>query len=195
MTEFNDRQVTGTFDPAKDTVNDVPEYFMRYLRAALAGPLFSVPKPFETWMIDRVATSGFDLPVSQIVGFSQNLPQYAFVGDRETTTSSTFTDLPHAGPTLTGLPDGTYLVGYGARMIGGDANGGAWMSVSVNGAAAQDNDAALNTNAFAVTSPNFVVKTLSNDGNNTLEAKYRRDGTATADFSVRWMIALKQANA
>jgi len=51
--------------------SEVPAWFLKNLTGALKAPMFSVPKPFETWMIDKVASSGFQLPISQLVGYGQ----------------------------------------------------------------------------------------------------------------------------
>jgi hypothetical protein len=188
------------FDASNSDITEVPDWFQRYLRAALASPLFSVPKPFETWMIDRVATSGFDLPISQIVGFSQFTAQAApTIGTSESTTSTTFTDLATVGPSLTGLPDGEYVFFFGAEADTATAGKIAAMALSINAAALGTppiGDDCESRSDQLVSISRAVTATLSNGGNNSVVAKYATDDAlAAAFFSSRWLIALRYANA
>jgi hypothetical protein len=82
---------------------DVPDWFLRYFKGSMAQVLLSVPKEFETTMLDRVNLNPPLLPVTQILGFSQFTAQAAEVLASQTTTSTTYADLATVGPQLTGL--------------------------------------------------------------------------------------------
>lgn len=172
---------------------DVDPWFLAQLFAALKSPLFSVPKPFETWMIDKVASSGFDLPISQVVGFSQFTAQVADTIDTsESTNSTTYTNLATTGPTLTNLPRGQYLIAFGTLADVDTATGNsARMALAVGAAAAADVDRCQSTGGSSVT--RIVAKSLTDV--TTITAKYRStDAGTNAFFSNRWMLALRYDN-
>lgn len=174
---------------------EVPDYFKTLFRACMNDPLLFVPKPFETWMVDRVAVSGLNLPIGQIIGFSQFTVQSDFVITSESTASLVYTNLATVGPTLTGIPDGQYLLAFGAQTS--VTNDTASMSVSVNGVAASDNDSATigTTGAVGGNIVRFISSTLSTGGNNSVTVKYRTNNGTVVPFLRRWLIALKYANA
>lgn len=174
---------------------EVPDYFKTLFRACMNDPLLFIPKPFETWMVDRVAVSGLNLPIGQIIGFSQFTVQSDFIETNESTTSLPYTDLATVGPTLTGIPDGQYILGFGAQT--GVVTDSASMSVSVNGAAASDADSATmgTSGAIGGNIVRFISSTMSTGGNNTVTAKYKTNNGTTIPFMRRWLIALKYANA
>lgn len=171
--------------------DEVPDWFLRMLHAALKRPLFSVPKPFETWMIDKVASSGFDVPIGQIIGFNQFRVQTAArVLTNENTASATYTNLATVGPQLTGLPAGKYAVFFGALIAGNSA----LMTVKDNTVAATDDDAIqISLAAGAVSSMGYRDVTLT-DQTNTLLTVYRSTA-GSSQFSRRWLAALKYSNA
>lgn len=180
----------GDFGEEKEP-DEVPDWFTRYLHASLKRPLFSVPKPFETWMIDRVASSGFDLPISQVIGFSQFTPQTAVrVNTSESTTSVTYVDLATVGPQLTGLPPGKYAVFFGAQAGGNSAI----MTVQDNAVAATDDDSILiSLAAGSVSGAGYRDVNLTGDSN-SLKCVYRATA-GTANFARRWLVAIRYANA
>ena len=149
-------------------------------------------------LVDYITQSGIPIPVTQIVGFSGFTAKTAsIVSATETRTSSTFGDLTTVGPTLSGLPDGQYLLLYGCTSWIGTvgAGKGANMSVQVNSASATTADQTVSQVGNPVSVMVARTKTL-NGGGNTITAKYAStDNVATASFSDRWLIALKYANA
>lgn len=152
---------------------------------------------FWDYLTQRIAVAGIPVSISQVTGFSQFNAESAEVATSETTASTTFTDLATAGPTLSGLSDGSYVVLLGCWASSNTAGQAADMSVQVNSAAVDGNDG---VRTFGTTGPEAlaraVVKTLSNDGDNTITAKYRASGGgATATFVNRWLVALRYANA
>lgn len=138
--------------------------------------------------------SGLNIPVAQILGFTQFTAKVATqITTNETTTSLTYTDLATVGPSLTALPNGSYLVLFSSEARNTTPNDGAVMSLSFNGGAAGDGDAAYTFANLVQTTIGFTVVTLSS-GANTIEAKYRADVGGTAEFQRRKLVAFKYAN-
>lgn len=155
-----------------------------------------LPKDTIGYLVERIAIDGLQIPVSQLSGFTSFAAQSNVVGTgaTETTTSTSYTNLATVGPTLTGLPDGLYVVLFGAGMKISSGTGAA-MSVQVNAATAVDADGCVTESTLLVPSSRGFLATLNNAGNNTLTAKYKTYiVTETASFIRRWMIALKYQN-
>jgi hypothetical protein len=152
----------------------------------LSAPIF-FPDAFKTWLTDFVATNIPQIPYSHFLGAQANLARSAdAVSASQSTTSSTYTDLTTAGPSLALLGDGTYLVFFGSSLDGQ----GAYCAVSVNGATPSDDDA-LHEAEIGVSGGRAVFVTLKNSGNSTLTMKYRKEGGANATFANRWMSVLR----
>ena len=161
---------------------------------ALSAPLQSIPKEFETWLIDRIAVLLPLIPISQVVGFTQFTAQDApNVLTQQSTTSTSYTDLSTVGPQLTGLPDGQYIIFFGANQfsVGAEPN----MSIQVNATAASDDDRVVTGAGTAAHQSRAVIKTLDNAGNNTITVKYKSNSGGSVTFFNRWMFALRIANA
>lgn len=154
-------------------------------------------KDFLGYMVDYLALNQPQVPIGQVFGFSQYTAQLdqILTGATADTTSTSYTDLSTAGPTLTGLPDGQYLILFGAKIKNTTGAGNhSWMSFQPNATTALDADAidveVADFGAFA----RATLKTLSNDGNNTVTCKYRV-GSGTGRYGTCWIAALKYANA
>lgn len=144
-----------------------------------------------------IESAGLSLSVQQLRGFSQFTAQTtARIGSSdESTTSTAFVDLATVGPTLSGLPDGSYQVFLKAVMRSGTPGEGAVMGVSVNGAAPGTSTEIIQKNGDDTTVSGFFTVALSNAGDNTLQAKYRStDAGSTAVFSGREIAAFRYAN-
>ena len=143
--------------------------------------------------------SGFQLPISQVVGFSQFTAQYATVGTEEAITSSSFSNLATVGPELTNLPPGKYLFLFGAALEGRPTDNAtiAWMSLSFNGSTAQESDGIRQQGALAIPASRATITTLRS-ASNTVTAKYKwtSSGTPASNptASYRWLVSLKYAN-
>lgn len=175
---------------------EVTDWFAAQFRAAMQNPLLYIPKTFETWMTDRVAVAGLDIPIGQIVGFTQYTAQFDSKQDAsiETTTSATYTDLATVGPTLSGIPDGKYVFVYGCSMKISAASSGAEMTIQVNSTVpSTDADAAETQQTQFTSAASFALKTLSSGGNNTVTAKYRAS-SGTGSFYRRRLIGLRIGN-
>lgn len=179
-----------------DAQTEAPDWFLRYFRKAMTDVLFNIPDQTVTWLTDQVALRGLAVPIGQVIGFSRFTANPATdVAAAETTTSTTYGDLATVGPTLTGVPDGSYLVIFGC-FASTDTDGFiSRMSIQVNGTAAADADSLATGNQYGVSLMRIVSKTLSTGGNNTITAKYKtQTATHTSSFSDRWMVALRYAN-
>lgn len=183
----------------------VTEWFQKQLLAALSDPLFNVSKAFETWIIDRVAFSGLNVPIGQIVGYSlaagQAAPKVDNVTAEAHTTSAVYA-APNvsggAGPVLTDLSDGSYLVLFGGSGGGDFANNVTYhMGVSVNGSTPVDAESAeWGSDRGNTSGVMAVIAVLAAGGtSNVLTAVYRSsDGTDRGNVRYRWITAIKLAN-
>jgi hypothetical protein len=139
--------------------------------------------------------------ISSIIGFDQFTANVATdVATNETTTSTAFGDLATVGPSLSGIPNGKYLLLFGFTGKWTVAQTGQVMSVSVNSAGAADGDACFVTPAATggagteASTMRVVAKTLSS-GSNSVVTKYRATQAGnTANFQYRWLVALRYAN-
>lgn len=177
--------------------SDALTEFERKVAAAMnnASVQIQLIAQFKEYMVQYLALNQPPIPISQILGFSQFVIQPAdTVATLETTASTTYVDLATAGPTLTGLPDGRYLILFGAGMQTSVAGVPSIMNVQVNNVTPPANDEAFNFNTLAVSVTGWSVQTLSNGGNNTVTAKYRAGGAATATYFLRRLAALRYDN-
>lgn len=160
----------------------------------LANPM-DLPPAFwqyatQSWLKDAPV-----FPISQVFGFTQFVGAPApFVVTSETTTSGTYVDLATTGPVLTNLPDGKYLILFGAAISVTAGATSTFMSLSVNGSTPSNDDAIYTTSTAFVTLASARTKALTNNGSNTVKAQYAADGVRTATFLNRWLIALKYGN-
>ena len=144
-------------------------------------------------LVDYVAQSGVTIPVSQIIGFTTFTAQSApLITASDTTTSTTYVDLAHAGPTLSNISNGKYVIAFGCNASNSGQNA-TYASPSVNGATPSDNDACSNAQAASGSIARLTTATLS-AGNNTVKIQYRT-AAGTATYLNRWMVLLKYTNA
>jgi hypothetical protein len=142
-------------------------------------------------------SSGFALPISQVIGFQQFTAQYATVSTSEAITSATYADIATAGPTITNLPAGSYVLLYGAYLEGQpSSNTVAYAAPSVNGSTPSDSAAATQQALYQVSVSSASLATMTAQSN-TVKLQYRRATSGPYDPSAtyRWMIALRYANA
>ena len=144
--------------------------------------------------------SGFQLPISQVIGFSQFTAQYATVSTEQSITSGSFADLATVGPQLTNLPSGKYLFLFGGALEGRPSDNAtiAWMSLSFNGDAATEADGIRQQGELAIPASRATITTLRN-ASNTVVAKYKWTSSSSPGTnptaSYRWLVSLKYANA
>lgn len=200
-------------EPDKDKYLTQPE--REQLQRLLSQPE-EFPRELGSWITDYVGTNAF-LQKSQVQGLpllnsqvqtaldtletlvtqvaaSQITATTASVTTSQSTTSGSYTDLATAGPTVSGLDDGIYVVQFGAacwNTAGG--SDGAECSMSVNGAAASSTDM---ISCYGITNPislsRSIFKTVSaGAGSNSFTMKYKIANGGTAVFEGRWIVALK----
>lgn len=173
----------------------VTDWFKAQLLAALSDPLFNVPKTFETWVVDRVAVAGLSVPIGQIVGFSGFTVQEApLVPTSQTTTSTVYTNLATAGPTVSGLSAGRYVIQFGAAAAAGASGELAFIAPSVNTGGSSDGDAAVSGTLTVTAISRTVVKDLTLPNNQVTLAYRHSANTSAATFASRWMILIKTSN-
>jgi len=170
----------------------VREIIREELRAYLQDPL-GFPEEFKGWLPEWIGQVGIDLPISQVIGFSQFAPQRAIISTSNNTTSTTYVDLATVGPTLSNLPNGKYLVIVTAYMMSSVTTAPALMSPSFNGSAPATADAAICVSTTEATHIGVSIATLA-AANNEIKAKYRVDAGATGFFQFRQLVALRMSN-
>lgn len=146
-------------------------------------------------------SSGFQLPISQVVGFTQFTAQYANVSNSEaipafTSSTNYYGDLTTVGPEITNLPSGSYLLIYGAYLEGQPStNTVAFCAPSINGSVPSDSQAAIQQALYQVSVSAASLATLSND-TNSVKLQYRRATSGPYDptATYRWLVALRYAN-
>jgi hypothetical protein len=163
------------------------------IRQYLQDPL-GFPEEYKGWLPEWITQAGIDVPISQIVGFSGFTAQAATpVATQESSSSTTYTDLATVGPQITGLPDGQYLLLFGLTMANGAST--SYAGVKINSTDPADADAIQITTTSAYGMAKAVVGTLDGGGNNTVKLVYRSSTAVSAQFALRWLVALKVSNA
>lgn len=111
----------------------------------------------------------------------------------ETTTSTTYTTLTTAGPSITAPLAGDYDVTIGCASENSNSNTSANMSYQVGAATAVDDDCVLHSNgtngwAFAAMARPRRKTALS--AATALSARYKAPNAGVASFKARWMSVL-----
>ena len=154
------------------------------------------PKDTLSYLTERIGLDGLQIPVSQLSGFTQFTMNYSpNIGDETLAPNGPFiAGTPDPGPSLLGLPDGTYFIMVRANAKSDAATGIALMSVKVNTTEATDATGFQMVGTDRNTHIGLSVQTLKNADNNTLEARYRGAIAGTASFSNRQLYALLVSN-
>ena len=127
-------------------------------------------------------------PISAL-GFSD-------VSTSQSTSSTSYTDLTTAGPTVTATTGTTAIIVFGCQYDDNDnAGNNGFMSVAVSGAstvAASDTWAAFGSQGLNIENcSNGYLLTGLTAGSNTFTAKYKKSGgTTTANFQKRWLMVI-----
>lgn len=188
--------------PPRDTNTNLTVEELEGQRRFLAHPE-TFPDAFKSWLIDFIAVNGSLIPPSQILGGGLLKGAYtAEVTTSEATSSASYADLATAGPSLTGLSNGTYMLLFGSQ-IGSTSNSfTGYMSLSLNGATASDDDSirvnwtvteGAATESLTVPGARAMLQTLDSGDNNTVTAKYKTSGVSVA-YGNRWIVAIKVGN-
>jgi hypothetical protein len=191
MSEFMPDQVT-----AKSPERGPEAYLSTDERKALQRSLSfpeDLPPKFRSWLIDFIAVNIPQIPISQIVGFTQFTAKSSTVLTTDEITSTSYVDAATVGPQIEGLSDGSYVMFYGFQLGEVSNLTSALMSPSINAATPSDDDAAR-TRSIQSGTARGVLKTLAGGGNNTVKMQYKRVGGSDGDFERRWLIVLKVGN-
>jgi len=115
-------------------------------------------------------------------------PLFAEVTAAETTTSTSYTALATAGPSIAVPVAGDYMVGTGCYLRNNTASSSALMSYDIGGSGAVDNDAIQHESGSA-NAGSHLYRTRRKAGLTavTLTAKYRAATSGTALFLDRYM--------
>lgn len=204
MSSYASQQPTSTQTPGQSYGGDQllqqllgdPGRLDAVITAVLGDPnrVFRLVPQLFGYLSSWIEQSGIQIPASQIPGFSQYLAQFNQVSTEQTTTSTSFTDIGTTGPSLSGLPDGQYLLIWGATLKTSTTAQAALMGLQVNATGASAAEAVTSKAADYTSGVYGTTKTLSNGGNNSLTAKYEIGGAGTASFLNRWLLALRFAN-
>lgn len=149
------------------------------------------PPEFKEWLLDYLAVNIPQIPIGNIMGFSQ---YKAVVGTRvdgqSSTTSTSYIDLDGGHPIITGLGAGDYLVFHGCALRASVNTITARQTVKFNGETALSDNAILTTSTQIFSASRMVPKTFTNN-NNQIKCQYAVEGAGTGFFELRWLIALK----
>lgn len=162
---------------------------------SLSHPL-EFPPAFKQWLVDYVANHVPKLPISQVFGYQLQRARTATVDAQQTTASTSYTNLGTTGPTLSQLANGVYLLVFGGDTSTSLGSTDGYMSPSVNGATAVDDDAVLfsgrfsDSTAIGTSLRVLLVRLDKVGGNNEIVMKYRVTG-GTGYFQLRFLHAIK----
>ena len=149
------------------------------------------PPEFKEWLLDYLAVNIPQIPIGNIMGFSQ---YQAVVGTRVdgqgSTTSTSYVDLDGGHPRIEGLGAGDYLIFHGCAIESSGATITARQSVKYNEETPLSDNAILSDSTSIVSSSRVVTKTFTNN-NNQIKCQYAVEGVGTGFFQLRWLIALK----
>lgn len=149
------------------------------------------PPEFKEWLLDYLAVNIPQIPIGNIMGFSQ---YQAVVGTRVdgqgSTSSTSYVDLDGGHPIITGLGAGDYLVMHGCAIESSANNITARQTVKYNNETALSDNAIMSDSQQIVSSSRIVTKTFTNN-NNQIKCQYAVEGAGTGFFQLRWLIALK----
>lgn len=174
--------------PAKSPLTE--ESFLNYLK----NPVM-FPEAFKDYISDYYATNIPKLPVSQIYGFKlQSVKDATEITALDEITSATYAAATHDGPSLDHIPNGLYIALFGATF--GSTAGvpfygfgtEIWMSPTLDGAAATDDNAAvLNAGSNGRV---LLVDFTTGSGAHTVGMRYKYVSTPAAVWN-RWLYLIK----
>jgi hypothetical protein len=156
-----------------------------------------LPPKFKSWLIDFMAVNIPQIPISQIVGFSQFTATPVIVAPSEATTSMTYVNLATTGPEITGLGKGQYIFFVSCQVVKGAVNDGGLASLSYNASTPADTDSVIlfsdSSIAQNTTISRGLQKTLT-AANNIVTMKYRTINGNSISFANRSLITLRYGN-
>jgi len=159
----------------------------------LSSPL-DFPLEFKSWILDQVAMNVPPIPIEQLQGYVKTRAYGNSSGTSTfTATSTSFAD--YGGPSLSGLPDGVYLVLYGTKVTSTYGR----YTISVNGGAGTDAESVYVETGGSVTYSGVRLKQQTlNAGaaGNTIGTLMRKDSSGGAGdpvFTQCWLVAIRMS--
>lgn len=165
-----------------------PGDFQEYLKNPI---LF--PDEFKSWLNDYIATNIPKLHVSQVFGFKlQSVKEATEIAGPDTLTSDTYVSFATDGPTFSNVPNGYYLLFFGATF--GDTASGpiydkpsgfpAYIAPIVDGGSADDGQACL---LNAGTNGRVTFLDLSSGtGAHSITFKFKKDASMPSGVYQLW---------
>ncbi len=99
-----------------------------------------------------------------------------------------------AGPEITGVPPGRYVLLFGGAGTTSSAGSRAILGVNVNGSGAADSESAeINTLGTHASVSRAIIKTITVP-NSSVKLVMRSTGGNDIDFRYRWLVTLRYAN-
>lgn len=163
----------------------------RYLSDPTAFPTI-----FRNWITMWTEVNPPAIPISQVQGFAQFTP-YAVRLDAESSWDNTTYGDPNlsgpAGPTLTGLPAGKYVVHYGAGIQAEGAQT-IFITLAPNGVVPVVDDNSIESLAplLVPAATSYLVDLTAEV--NTLKMVFRCGGATGHTGRRRWIVAYKYSN-
>lgn len=179
------------------TANLSPEERAQVQRL-FSDPL-SFPQGFKAWLTSWMEANPPVIPLGQVFGASTLQPNYASIGTEAHTATSSYGDPTvsgGAGPTLSNLSPGQYLVHFGASTAGTFASGVVgFMGLSINGSTPADDASSIEAQQTGNLSASRVLNVTLSNSTNTIKCVYRTsDGSDRAVWRYRWILALRYSN-
>ena len=203
MSSFMTESQPSAPSSAQTSTQEDIALMQRVLRAAAQNPNL-IPDIFMPYVVDFVQTSRLQIPIGQVPGFAQFTP--TFLRTPKTPVSITATSasaLPDTDFRLTGLPDGRYVILFGANMeitsVGAIGN---YLTLTLSGSPGAFNDGgslttvvhtALGIESLAGIST-WIASNAALGGSNFLQLLAFITGSPTALIGDRWVLALRYAN-
>ena len=192
-----------SFDAQAETVSALPkgivtESDLSLIKKTLSRPeiIEQVAPNFFAYMVDYLAVNQPLVPISQISGFSQFTAQSSVNNGTALRNVNSYGDptTGDAGPSITLLPKGKYVLLYGALAWDSSGGGGTmYVSPKVNSTEAESADAAnVTANTTGISIMRACLKDLSLE-NNTVTLRYNAS-SGTGRWDNRFLIALRYAN-
>lgn len=185
--------------PSIPPPSGLPDEKTRGLIQRIFGSPNAIPASFWAYAKSMQEADQPMIPFSSVFGAPLVRPHDApRINTAEATTSVAYTNLATVGPELSGLPDGVYVIWFGAGAKTTNAAALAFTGLQVNGTGPADDSESVESPAVGGFFPGstVVVKTLQTGGNNSLRLRYRiQTAPETATFNKRFLIALRAANA
>ncbi len=158
---------------------EIPSEEVRDQAARLLSHPLHFPEEFKRWMGDFITTNIPMIPFSHIFGAKLNIARSGdYIATSQSRVGAGYGDLATVGPQITNLADGKYLIAFGIKARQS-------ASLSYNSSTPSDDDA-INANESNPNGGRMIIKTLSNNNENTVCVKYK-EGT----FQDRWLVVIR----